>query len=86
LRNGFKDHTGSYLCVGITLTGVFVSDRPLDCNEGARGDTILEIELETGETILEDFELVEEGKPYREWCVPAKILNGGRIRFRESVE
>ena len=33
---GFKDNTGHYM-LGITLTGVFVSDKPLDLNEGARG-------------------------------------------------
>jgi hypothetical protein len=24
---------------------------------------------------LDSWEIIEEGKPYREWCVPARILN-----------
>ena len=27
------------------------------------------------ETDLADFELVEDAKPYREWCVPAELVN-----------
>ena len=24
---------------------------------------------------FDDYELIEEGMPYREWCVPAELLN-----------
>lgn len=74
LRDGFRDGTGNYMLVGFTLTGVFLADRPVDSNEGAQGDQVLAVEL--GDDVrLDEFELVEEGKPYREWCVPAEILN-----------
>ncbi len=73
LREGFRDNEGSYGLVGVTLRGVFLSDRPLDLNEGVAGEDLLEVTLD--ENLLGDYELVEEGKPYREWCVPADLLN-----------
>jgi len=54
-------------------TGVWLSNVPLDVNEGARGDTLLQVELPV-ETI-NDYEWIEEGKPYREWLVPARLIN-----------
>ena len=38
-------------------------------NEGATGDGVLELTL-PDDFDLDDYELIEEGKPYREWCVP----------------
>jgi hypothetical protein len=38
LRDGFRDGTGSFMLAGLTLTGVFVSRWPVDCNEGANGE------------------------------------------------
>lgn len=56
------------------MTGVFISDGPLDANEGAVGDDVLE--LTTPDDLdLGDYERVEEGNGYREGCVPARILN-----------
>lgn len=73
LRDGFRDGVGPYGLVHGTLRGVFLSDRPLDLNEGAEGEDLLEVTLE--ENLLGDYELVEKEKPYREWCVPADLLN-----------
>ena len=47
-----------------------MSDRPVDCNEGAKGDALLSIELAASENELVDFEIVEDGKTWREWIVP----------------
>jgi hypothetical protein len=81
LHDGFRDAEGSYMCVGITLRGVFVSNVPLDCNEGARGDQLLEVSLPASVDIS-DYELIEEGKGHREWCVPAEIINRyGTVRL-----
>jgi hypothetical protein len=55
--------------------GVWVSNVPLDSNEGAEGDVLLLIRLDPSEVELADFEWVEEGKTYREWLVPAAVLN-----------
>lgn len=84
LRDGFRDSTGSYLLTGITLTGVFVSDRPLDENEGTKGGAT--VEIEPGEEPDPDCELVEDGKPYREWCVPAAWLNRWPMRLIDLDE
>jgi hypothetical protein len=74
LRHGFRDATGSYMLVNFELTGVFLGDSPMDVNEGATGDQVLKVEF-PDDVDLDDFELVEEGKPYREWCVPAALIN-----------
>jgi hypothetical protein len=70
LRVGFRDGHGRYLTES-GHTGVWISDVPLDENEGA--DTLLVVEI--GADLIEEFEWVEEGKPYREFLVPASVLN-----------
>jgi hypothetical protein len=39
------------------------------------GDTLLQIDLDLDEQALDDFEWKEEGKRYREWLVPASLVN-----------
>jgi hypothetical protein len=72
-RDGFRDGTGTYL-TDREWTGVWLSDRPADANEGAFGDTILRVAI-PDDVDLDDFEWIEEGKPIREWLVPADLLN-----------
>jgi hypothetical protein len=72
LSEGFKDGEGRYLTTE-TFRGVFLSNTPLDINEGADGDTLLSIEIP--EEVIAEFEWIEDGKPYREWCIPAKTVN-----------
>ena len=33
-----------------------------------------------------EWELPEEGKPYREWCIPAAIVNQGKVRLLTDDE
>jgi len=81
LADGFRDNTGRYLTDRV-WTGVWVSDRPLDNNEGASGETLLQIEI--AEEVLTPYEWVEEGKPYREWLIPAEVLNGfGKVKLAD---
>jgi len=56
---------------------VWLSDTPLHCNEGLSpdADVVFEIELQLPEAAMSNFEWVEEGKPYREWLVPAAVLH-----------
>jgi hypothetical protein len=63
---------------------VCFSNVPLDINEGAKGGHLLEITLRP-DCDISAYELIEEGKPYREWCVPAKIINE-RMMIRPVVE
>lgn len=72
LREGFRDAEGNY-GVANTYRGVWLSDTPLEANEGAWGDTLLVVELD--ESDVAPFEWVEEGKAFREFLVPAAIIN-----------
>ncbi len=74
LRDGFRDSTGGYMLASLELTGVWLGDSPMTVNEGAKGDQVLRVEI-PGYVDLADFELIEDGKPYREWCVPAALVN-----------
>ena len=89
LREGFRDGTGSYGFATITLTGVFLADTPVDINEGATGDQVLAVEI-ADDSLLADYEFVTDGTPsgtYREWCVPAEIINThGRVRLLTDDE
>lgn len=72
LRVGFRDSEGSYLTLH-TYHGVWFSDTPLDENEGAHGSSVLAVD--TGDTDLDEWQWVGEGKPYREWLIPAAVAN-----------
>lgn len=74
LRDGFRDGSGSYMLAMLTLSGVFVSDRPVNTNDGAAGDAVIAIDL-PDDLELDQWAIVEEGRPVWEWCVPAKVLN-----------
>lgn len=73
LGGGFRDAQGSYGLEGLVLRGAWISDVPLDANEGAHRARLLGAEIP--EHRLLDYEIVEEGKRYREFCVPSEILN-----------
>lgn len=75
---GFKDGEGFYLTAEIHR-GVWISDIPLDINEGAHGDDLFEIEIP--ESVIVEFEWVEKFKGYREFLVPTALLNGYRRRL-----
>jgi hypothetical protein len=67
LRGGFCDGVAIF---GLSQeSGVWLSDTPLDSDEGAWGDTVLRIELPGH--VVADYEKIEDGKPQREWLVPA---------------
>jgi hypothetical protein len=72
LSDGFRDGSGTYM-TSEEHSGVWLSNVPLDENEGASGDTLLQVELL--EQTIADYEWIEDGKPYREWLVPARLLN-----------
>ncbi|HAR94674.1 MAG TPA: hypothetical protein DCR97_01725 [Deltaproteobacteria bacterium] len=68
LRDGFKD-AGESHGVSDDATGVWVCDAP----STGRGDTLLTIEVP--DDAIAQYEWVEKGKTYREFLVPAKVLN-----------
>ncbi|MBR0914888.1 hypothetical protein [Bradyrhizobium japonicum] len=72
LCDGFRDGVGTYM-TSDEHSGVWLSNVPLDVNEGAPGDTLLRLELP--EQIIASYEWIEKGKPYREWLIPAQLIN-----------
>lgn len=72
LADGFRDAEGYYMTAHL-FRGVWVADWPLDCNEGAKGDDLLVADVP--ECLVAEFEWIEDGKGYREFLVPAAILN-----------
>ncbi len=76
LRGGFRDATGTYLTAQ-RWTGVWISDVPLDCNNGADGDALLAIEIDGRK--VSPCEWKEEGQSHREFLVPERILNAHAI-------
>lgn len=78
LSEGFRDAEGSYLTKH-SYEGVWVSDVPLDANEGADGNTLLSVDIE--EKVFSEYEWAEadsqlrETKGYREALIPASSLN-----------
>ena len=62
------------------FTGVWLSDCQLGWNEGAEGDVALTVEID-GRTIRR-YEWMEEGRTYREWLIPAALLNARAITKR----
>jgi len=77
----FRDGVGYYK-TAILLTGVWVSDRPLDENEGAVGRWVLAMEVPAD--VLEPYEVLAECMPYREFVIPAEVLN--RYKITEVID
>jgi hypothetical protein len=83
-REGFRDGYKALVLEDggmLELRGVFVSaEWPLDENEGAHGDVVLE--LDVPEALFIEYEHVEEDGAYREAMIPAVALNAHRATLR----
>jgi hypothetical protein len=90
LREGFRDAEGHYGFRDdegnpVSMRGVWVSSIPLADDEGADGDQLLQIELP--DAVALEHEVLEEGKTYREFLIPAAVLNEhGAPRLVSSEE
>lgn len=76
LADGFCEGAGTY-GTKITHRGVWLSDRPLDANEGAYGDVVLFVEIP--DEVVAPCEWMQD-IGYREFLIPAHIVNRCRIR------
>jgi hypothetical protein len=84
MRDGFRDGEGSY-GTSQTRHGVWVSDVPLDVNEGAVGDDVLAVEIP--EALFVEHEWVQESSfGYREALIPAESLNAYRGSIRRLTD
>jgi len=59
----------------VTVTGVWLANRPLADAEGPPGDALLEVRLDLSEEQLPPFELAGMLWDARLWVVPADTLN-----------
>jgi hypothetical protein len=75
IKHGFRDGERNYLTRDVRH-GVWVSDEPLDEQEGALGNVVLVISG-VPEAAVVDFEWVHPDRPrsVREFLVPAQVLN-----------
>jgi hypothetical protein len=74
IQEGFRDSVGYFgLSDGKVRRGVFFASEPVDANEGAKGDQVLGIDIP--DKIALKYEWVEEGATFREFCIPARIVN-----------
>ena len=73
LAFGFRDATDYYMTAH-QWTGVWLSDRPLNENEGALTGALLSLDIDEAELV--PYEWVEDGKGYREFLVPAALTVG----------
>jgi hypothetical protein len=81
LTSGFRDGEGAYMITN-WYRGVWIGDRPLDADEGAKEDTLLRV-VACSQKYIARWEWVAEGKPYRERLVPSRIVN--RLRQSRSI-
>jgi hypothetical protein len=80
LSGGFVDREGKYM-TNLTHRGVWLSDRPLD-GETVDFDTLLEVDLCLSIAHLTEYEWANQGYPYREFLIPASIVNAkGKMRL-----
>lgn len=73
VENGFENSSGYFLGNRI-WTGVWLSSIPLDCDL-AREEALLMVKLEIESKDLSRWEWTAEGKAYREWLIPASLVN-----------
>ena len=74
IESGFRNSSGYFLS-NRTWTGVWLSSIPVDSERGADGDALLMVKLEIDEQELARWEWAAEGRTYREWLIPANIIN-----------
>lgn len=74
LSDGFKNGRGRYMTDKV-FEGVWFADSPMGLGDfGLRSDDYV-LYLEIPDEVFEKYEWIEEGKPYREALIPAKIVN-----------
>ena len=75
LKEGFKNNQIANAVAEIIPEGVYFSDYPLDMGSGTKGTTTLVVEMPEGET-ADNYELVyEDWSAYREFIIPADVVN-----------
>jgi hypothetical protein len=82
LKSGFVD--GPAYSEMLDVAGVWLSDRIMNVR---RASCSSKSRMDSQDSELADIEIIEDGKPYREWCVPAVIVNRtAAVRITDSGE
>ena len=77
-KNGF--HDGEHSCDSHGVQGAWFADQILGPLDGVgKGSELLTVEIP--EDIIKPFKWKEKGVGYREWCIPAQIVNKYEIKF-----
>ena len=79
-KNGFIDG-GEYSAHGIK--GVWLTDQILGTTEGVGIFSAL-LTVEIPDDIIEPFEWKEQRAGYREWCIPAYVVNKYEIKWPDT--
>ena len=75
LANGFR-HSSGFYGLRRETSGVFLSDEPLGANDGVpEGGSLLIVELDLSEGDIAEFEWIDDVTHYREWQIPANLIN-----------
>lgn len=74
VESGFQNSIG-YLFGNRAWTGVWLTSRPLDRKEGAETDTLLKVKVDVSERELGRWEWTGERRCFREWLIPAALIN-----------
>ena len=85
LRDGFRDVVGKCVADRV-LRGVWLEDVPLDCRVGANDSHLLKVALDLSDEEMDTYECKRKGCSYREWLVPAAILNDRATVEIENVD
>ena len=73
LRTGFRDVRSNFM-TDTELVGVWLSNRQIGKAGDGSCEAYLRVEFEGDESAIEQFEVIEDGKTYREWLVPAQFI------------
>jgi hypothetical protein len=84
LLDGFQDRTDYYM-TDTLHTSVWLSDSPDVNSGGLGGESLLVVTFDGPEEEIADFEWIEAGKGYREWLIPAALVNS-RMTVRLAQE
>lgn len=86
LDKGFANTSGHFLNNRI-WTGVWLTSMPVDSSNAGGDEALLMVKLETAEQALSRWEWTAEGKSYREWLMPAALVNKcAKVELVEQLE
>ncbi len=86
LKDGFRDGIGTYM-TNREHRGVWLTDTEDDPSQGVCGDTCLKVTLDLAEENIAGYEWIQEGFGYREWLVPAELLNANmKVEVHVAVD